>query len=193
MRSTLMTLWVLAAACTNPDAGSDDGGAGDAPRVDAAMEGPRFDAMMADAAGGGIVVVGGRGMACQIDGMGTVQLPHRDYQAVSGTGYEVQYSGGNLTVFLEGPAEPGAENECGGSEERRVHLLQGSYLWTDGFRPPQVGGGHGDCLFVLLNGHDPNTVGIYEASVTARLVRAFVDTMPDEIHIACHVIDEYFF
>jgi hypothetical protein len=29
--------------------------------------------------------------------------------------------------------------------------------------------------FVLLNGHDPNTVGIYEASVTARLVRGFVD------------------
>jgi hypothetical protein len=196
MRLILMTLWALAAACTTMATphGGNDGGASDALPGDAAADGAPPDAATADVASAGdIVVVGGRGMACQIDGMGTVQLPQRDYQAASGTGYEVQYSGGNLTVFLEGPAQPGAENECNGSEERRVHLAQGSNLWTEGFRPPQVGGGHGDCQFVLLNGHDPNTHGIYEAAVNARLVRSLVSTMPDEIHVACHVIDEYFF
>jgi hypothetical protein len=160
------------------DSGVHDSSAGDA---------------SADAAGGGIVVIGGRGIACQIDGMATVQLPRRDYQAVSGTGYEVQYSGANLTVFLEGPAQPGGEAECGLAEMRRVHVVRDTNVWTDDYRPPQVGGGHGDCAYVLLNGYNPGTHGFYEASVTGRLVRAFVGTTPDEIHATCHVIDEYFF
>ena len=184
MRSVFMTLVTLASPCssTGPGPGGVDSGVSDSGTVDAT----------ADAAGG-IVVIGGRGIACEIDGMGTVQLPHRDYQAVSGTGYEVQYSGGDLTVFLEGPAQPGDEAVCGLAEMRRVHVVRGSNVWTEDFRPPQVGGGRGDCVYALLNGYHPGTQGIYEASVTGRLVRAFVNTTPDEIHVTCHVIDEYFF